>query len=369
MIKELVYNIKNLLKLKETESFKYNISFYSESKNDWLHLKNFIIKLSENPKYNICYISSDKKDEGLNNKYKFKSFLIDNKYLLEWLFKNIKTDIFFTSLPDLNIYHLKKSIHNVHYVYIHHSLVSMHSAYRSKAFNNFDAIFCAGPHHKYEMKEIIKFYNLKNIKLIEYGYGKIDLFLDLLKNIKKNNYKNSKKNLLIAPSWGKNCIIENGYIYKIVDHFLGNGFKINLKPHHETIRKNFDLINNIKSKYKNNINIITDSNNLDIYIDSNLMLSDWSGAAFEYIFCFNKPVIFVDKYDLKINNEDFSKINLEVFEDYIRSKIGIIYNEKIDYSEYNLIRNNNIKVSDYVYNFHCSHKVGISYVENFFKNK
>ncbi len=57
--------------------------------------------------------------------------------------------------------------------------------------------------------------------------------------------------------------------------------------------------------------------------NSDVMISDWSGAALDYAFGLNKPVIFVD-VPRKVNNPDYKELDIEPFEAQIREKIGTI---------------------------------------------
>jgi YidC/Oxa1 family membrane protein insertase len=51
------------------------------------------------------------------------------------------------------------------------------------------------------------------------------------------------------------------------------------------------------------------------------MISDWSGAAFEYALGLEKPVIFVD-VPKKVNNPNYEEIPQVPLEVMLRSKIG-----------------------------------------------
>ena len=62
---------------------------------------------------------------------------------------------------------------------------------------------------------------------------------------------------------------------------------------------------------------------LESFYNSDIMISDWSGAAIEYAFGLNKPVIFLD-IPKKINNHNYKEIDVDPFEVSIREKIGII---------------------------------------------
>ncbi len=57
--------------------------------------------------------------------------------------------------------------------------------------------------------------------------------------------------------------------------------------------------------------------------ESDLMISDWSGAAFEYAFGQNKPVLFID-VPRKINNSEYIKIKTLPLEVKLRSEVGAI---------------------------------------------
>ena len=57
------------------------------------------------------------------------------------------------------------------------------------------------------------------------------------------------------------------------------------------------------------------------FYESSIMISDWSGAAFEFAFGLEKPVIFIDM-PKKINNSDFNLHINEPIEISLRKKIG-----------------------------------------------
>ena len=138
-----------------------SITFYSEGRNYWPHLEGIIKELMDESDLYICYISSDQNDPGLFiNHERYFSFNIDEGFFRNWLFENIDTYLLVMTMPDLNQFQIKKSKNKVHYVYIQHSLVSLHMAYREGAFDHYDSIFCAGPHHIKEIRAMEIKYNL-----------------------------------------------------------------------------------------------------------------------------------------------------------------------------------------------------------------
>ena len=60
------------------------------------------------------------------------------------------------------------------------------------------------------------------------------------------------------------------------------------------------------------------------------MISDWSGAAMEYAFGTEKPVLFID-LPPKVHNPEYARIGYEPLEAAIREKIGQVLSvEQID---------------------------------------
>ena len=80
------------------------------------------------------------------------------------------------TMTDLDIHHLKRSVNDVHYVYVFHSLVSTHRAYRTRAFDAYDSILCSGPHHFAELTEVAKMRDIRPQKLYKSGYCRLDDF-------------------------------------------------------------------------------------------------------------------------------------------------------------------------------------------------
>ena len=308
------------------------VTFYSEGKNYWPHLKGLLETTLVKTNKKVCYVSSSLDDPGIKiNHPNLKTFFIGMGAVRTYFFEKLDTDVFVTTMPDLHKYQIKRSIYKVHYIYVQHSLVSLHAIYRHGAFDHYDTICAAGPHHVEEIREIEKKYNLTKKKIIKLGYSRLD---DLIKN--KNKNKNNKdfnesksfksKTILIAPSWGSKCILESGLGKNLVNELLSLGYMVILRPHPQTIKFAKQKVDEIKLQHKNNLNFIYEENIIGekSFYQSDLMISDWSGVAFEYAFAFNKPVIFCD-VPKKINNTNYDDIKLEPIEVFIRDSIGVIW--------------------------------------------
>ena len=229
------------------------------------------------------------------------------------------------TLTDLDLFYLKKSKYKVHYFYVFHSIVSTHRIYNESAFDAYDTIFCVGPYHINEIRTREKIFKLKSKNLIEHGYGKLDYLIEALS--KKKDYDenlNKNINVLIAPSWGKESIT-NYKLFEIIDLLISKNYQITLRLHTMTLWKNpkirFDILEKY-SKYKN-FNFDKNLNSINSFLDADIMISEWSGAAIEFSFFKKSPIIFIDTPQ-KTKNKNWNKLNLPCFEEIIRDKIGYV---------------------------------------------
>lgn len=299
--------------------------FYSEGKNYWAHLSGIVHTLLEQSDLPVCYITSGKDDPGLFLKHKnFYSFKTDEGWVRNWLFENIETRLMVMTMPDLHVYQVKKSRYPVHYMYAPHSAVSLHMVYRPGAFDHYDSIFCVGPHHMPEMRAIEKQRGLKSKHLIEGGYSRLDSLIRDAEKQKTLKNPGSPIHVLIAPSWGKSSIIESVGM-DLVECLLKQGFQVTLRPHPQTLKFHKNLVDDIRRRFEENnlLSIETDVAGKDSLYHSDIMISDWSGAALDYAFSLGKPVLFVD-VPRKINNPDYIDIGIIPFEEEIRDKIGAV---------------------------------------------
>ena len=352
------------------------IIFYSEGKSYWVHLEGILKEFLRQSNIPVCYVTSGKDDPGLHYKHpNLRSYKIDEGGCRNWLFKNIDTDLMVMTMPDIETYQIKRSKYPVHYVYVQHSIVSLHMIYRKSAFDHFDTVFCAGPHQVKEIRAIEEKYQLPEKTIIEHGYGRLDAIIENRK-ISKAQPPNNPKKILIAPSWGEHSLVET-IGNQVVSHLLENKFHVILRPHPQTIKYAKVQIKEILERHKNNSNFELEVNIAcqDSLHQSDLMISDWSGAALDYSFGLGKPVLFID-VPRKVNNPEYELLDIIPFEIWIRDNIGKTHSaEKLDslsdsvneilsndtYADIDSIAQQNI------FNIGKSAQVGAKYLSQFLK--
>jgi len=161
---------------------------------------------------------------------------------------------------------------------------------------------------------------------------------------------------------------------ELIKILLDEGCQVFVRPHRDSrdyISKKMDQIKNNYLSNKNFYWLEGESSNKYL-IRSQILITDWSGAAFSFSFGLGRPVISVD-LPPKINNLEYKKFINEPFEITMREKIGLVINPdrienitkivhdiKTNYRFYskNIIEPRN----NYIYNFGKSAEKGAQYL-------
>ena len=319
-------------KFNELDLDERSIVFYSESSVILYPYVEEIIMELQNRDQKICYLTSSKDDPILKNENKNIGvfYIGDSEIEKMKFFLRLKAKVLIMTMADFGTYHIKRSKEfPVHYIYTFHSinspLMGFDSGKISKgAFNHFDTIFCVGPHQIQEFRATEQLYNLKQKNLVECGYGLFDKLIRLRSSFPQQNFlsKNNKKKVLIAPSWGKQNLLESIGI-ELIKILLDADYHVIVRPHPMTIKKSPKIIEQIKEKFEKNLDFLLDTNtsSFEQLFSSYALITDWSGISYEYAFGCERPVIYVD-VPKKAHNKEYEKIQLVPFETSIRDKIG-----------------------------------------------
>ena len=319
-----ITSIKQLLG-KENRELR-SILFYSESSIYYLYFEDIINYILENSEHSICYITSDPNDPvfKLQND-RFKVFYISN-LMLAFVTVLLDSEVLIFTMTDLGQFHIKRSTKNVNHIYVFHAVMSTHMVYQKGAFDHYDTIFCVGPHHVNEIKKTEEYYGLKKKQLVKVGYHLIEkIYADHLKFKCSKLLENNKyTRILVAPSWNEGNIIET-CIDELLINLLKAGYEVVLRPHPEIFKRNKRKIDLIESKFYSydKFQLETELNSVANFHRSDILITDWSGIAFEYAFGTERPVVFINTPP-KIHNDEYKEIGIEPLEVKLRESIGIV---------------------------------------------
>lgn len=370
------------LRIREKNDYKRFFSivnkhlvFYSESNGFYKYYKGIIEYLLNNTKIVIHYITGDPNDNIFNlskNNSQIKAYYIGDKKLITLMMK-MDADIVVMTMPDIDNYHIKRSYvrKEIEYIYMLHGTGSPNLMMRKGSMDNYDTIFSCGKHQTEEMFATEKYYNLKTRNIVKCGYPLLD---DMRASYKELNKDNTKSNtILIAPSWQVDNIIDS-CIDEIVSNLDNQGYKIIIRPHPQQVKYQRNKIDLLVDKYKDNSDVEVEldfSSNYTVF-NADIVITDWSGIAYEYSFTTYKPVIFIDT-PLKVMNPEYKNIDIEPFNIWVRDNIGkVIKPNQLDTISHEvqaiLCSYNNYQeeierlVNDYIYNLDNSAEVGANYI-------
>lgn len=347
-INEALANIKN--KIVFFDRFAMHFSFSEPIYNQLL---------SKDIK--AIFVVCDKQHYLFKNNNQKNCFYIDPRY--ELFLRFIRTSTIATPASHLPVYAKNKSTILAHYF---HSPVSMHFVYGDRAFDAYDVFFAVGPYHIEEFNLLKKSRQWKNKHCYEAGYPKIDSISEKSFGHVSTNLEKQIRKIAFAPSWlGTSILRSHGHT--IIENLLLSNFEVILRPHKHSFDYDMDIIRKLKTSFKKMPFIIDQSIGFDEIYDCDILISDWSGIAFEFAFGTCKPVVSVNVEGArKIQSDKNTKIGIDAFEETARFDIGLvtspesvneciesIYKEGLDEWSTKIIKNR----EKYLYNFKNSSEI------------
>jgi YidC/Oxa1 family membrane protein insertase len=302
-----------------------SIVFYAEDGDSWPHFEPIVRELTGEMGREICYVTSSRGDPVLRTTNpRIRPFCIGEGMVRTSLFLSLRAGVCVMTMPDLQTFHLKRSrAQDVHYAYVFHSMVSTHMIYRKGAFDAFDTILCTGPHHEREIRATEQVYGLKPKNLVPHGYGRLDTMLEAPRaGSRPGRGRPESVHVLVAPSWGPHGLLETRGV-EFCRVLLAAGLRVTVRPHPMTRRKWPECIRDIEGAFggHDRLTLETGVASFESLESADVMISDWSGAALEFAFAYDKPVLFVD-VPRKVNNPEYERIGCEPLEVSIREQIG-----------------------------------------------
>ena len=350
-----------------------HLVFYSESSGFYKYYKGIIEYILDNTNITIHYITSDPKDQIFDiakKESKIRPYYIDEKRLITLMMK-MDADVVVMTMPDIENFHIKRSYirKDINYVYVPHCMDSMNMTMRKGSIDHYDSVLCTGKLQKEETLKTEIAYGLPKKELVEWGYSLLDDMKADYEKLPKTEH--DKKSILIAPSWQKDNIVDN-CLEELLDNLKGH--KITVRPHPQHVRHMPEKMEGLKEHYKSDddIEIQMDFSSNSTVFEADMMITDWSGIAYEYAYTTFKPVLFIDT-PMKVMNPEYTKIDVEPMNIWMREEIGkILKLDEIDKASHTVeeMLNNSEQykkhieqlVSENVYNIGHSAEVGGKYI-------
>jgi hypothetical protein len=290
-------------KVSKDANYKCKYVIYSEGQQYWNVFKP-IVETFEQNKTELRYLSSATDDPVFNISWEY----IKPEYIGEgnkaFAFLNfLSAEIVLMTTPGLNVYQLKRSKSVKHYSHILHA-PSDATTYRLFGLDYFDSVLLTGDYQGNDIRFLEKQRGLREKQLVTVGCSYLDEYANNIKNIPPE--ENHPFTVLVSPSWGPSALLTR-YGEKLLDPLSASGWRVIIRPHPQSQKSENEMLDRLKSRYKNSGNFEWDFQRENIYSLSkaDIMISDFSGIVFDYMFLRDKPVLYVNKdFDKRIYDAD-----------------------------------------------------------------
>lgn len=348
------------------------IVFYSEKNGFYKYFRNVIELIIKKTDIVVHYVTSDPNDEVfILQSDQFQVYYIGENKLIVLMMK-MDADIVVMTMPDLQKYHIKRSMvrDDIEYIYMDHGIGSDNLMLRKHALDYFDTIFIANDIVHNEIRRQEEVYGLKPKNIVKYGFALID---NMIAAYEEQEVQNDPKVILIAPSWQEDNMLDL-CIDEILPKLLQHEYRVILRPHPQYVRHCEPKLKELEQRYQSygNFTLQRDFSSNDTVFNADVLMTDWSGIAYEYSFTTLKPAVFINT-PMKVMNPDWEEIGVTPFDIEVRDQMGIsveldqldsvdkvvetlLYKE--DYSRENMRKMR----EKYLYNISRSAEVGAEYI-------
>lgn len=302
--KTLLFKIKNLPHYFRNRGVGLVVSnkiiFYSEGGQYWNVFKPILEELSDRG-VNCSYLTSAKDDPGMGSELSS----IHVEYIGEgnkamFALNSLQADIVVMTTPGLDVLQLKRSAGVKHYCHIMHGMEDP-STYAPFGIDYFDSIMVNGVHQEEVIRELeaVKSLPAKLVGIIGSTY--LDVMAEKMGEI---DTVEGRKTVLLAPSWGEKGFLTK-YGERLISNLVNSDYNIIIRPHPQSFTSEKEFIERLQAKFSAYENLSWDSEHdaFSALSRSDIMISDFSGIIFDYMFLFSKPVV-VANFDIDVRKYD-----------------------------------------------------------------
>lgn len=308
---KLWYRLKTIIsggRVKRINGDKIPVVIFSDDKRYWNTFEPICDELDKRG-IRAEYWTVSKDDPGIEHSYtniQCKYIGSINKAITR--LNVLNASICLSTTPGLEVYQWKRSNNTECYIHIVHA-VGGGTLYRMFGMDFFDEIMYTGDFTENNIRKLEKIRNLKPKKLIDVGVPYLD---NMKKRAESRTFnKGDGINILVSPTWGVNSLF-NQMGDKLIDSLIDTGHNITIRPHPQSYISEKELIERLMRKYPegDRIHWNSDNDNINVLGCSDIMISDYSGIIYDYMFVFDKPVIYSlpdfrkDPYDAWFIEED-----------------------------------------------------------------
>ncbi len=276
----------------------HGLVVYSEGGQYWHVFSPILAELTRRGQA-CTYLTSDSEDPGLRAGWEnLRAIDIGQGHEAYFVLNRLSADLVLMTTPCLDVLQIKRSKKVKHYCHIVHSMEDT-STDPPFSVDYYDSVLVNGKHQEEVIRQLeeIRKTPAKRIDLIGSTY------LDVLQE--ERDAPQAPETLdvppgegpavLLAPSWG-----EKGFLSRfggeILQILLDGGCRVIVRPHPQSFVSEAPMLEELQAQFSGQERVVWDKNKrgLEAMKKSDLMISDFSGVIFDYVFLFEKPVLLTD---------------------------------------------------------------------------
>ncbi|MDR2468609.1 MAG: CDP-glycerol glycerophosphotransferase family protein, partial [Spirochaetaceae bacterium] len=265
---------------------------YAEDKRYWSLFKSVVDEF-EARGIGLLYLTSSPDDPVFNTAYThIKSELLKkgNKGFARLNF--LSADFVLTTTPGLDVYQWKRSKGVRHYSHVIHGVTDA-LTYRMFGLDYFDSVLMTGAYQAEDIRRLEKMRSLPQKELVTVGCSYLDEYQKRLAELPLE--QDHQFTVLVSPSWGASALLSR-YGEKLLTPLAAAGYQIIVRPHPQSLISERALLDRLTAQYASYSSISWDYERDNVYSLSkaDIMISDFSGIIFDYMFLCDKPVLYVN---------------------------------------------------------------------------
>jgi hypothetical protein len=324
----LIIKIKVLLSGSAAGAGKHFLPYviYSEGKQYWNVFKNVADEF-EKRQIPLTFLTSSPDDGVFEEQYQFirAEYIGEgNKAFARLNF--LHAGIVLMTTPGLDVYQLKRRKTVRHYSHVLH-MTSDPASYRLFGLDYFDSVLLSGSYQERDIRYLETLRKLKPKELAVVGSSYLDVYAEKIQTPLPKDTA-GQLTVLVSPSWGAAGIL-NRYGEKLLDPLAASGYRVIVRPHPQSRISENTLLQRLTQRYRDIENLEWDHEreNIASLSRADIMISDFSGIIFDYVFLCNKPVLYTSQ-DMDLRPYDASDLDHEMWQTVTIRKIGVELKEE-----------------------------------------
>jgi hypothetical protein len=264
---------------------------YSEGAQYWNVFKPVLDEF-EKRGINLLYLTSREDDPVFQEAYQHvKSEFIGEGNRAFSRLNFLTAGVVLMTTPGLDVYQLKRSKTVKHYAHILHSPGDA-TLYRMFGIDYFDSVLLTGDYQAKDIRALERLRGLPEKRLVTVGCTYLDVYAEKTQALTRE--ENHVFTVLVSPSWGGAALLSR-YGENLLTPLVETGWRVIVRPHPQSKKSEAAVLEKLAKRYAAAPNLVWDYERDNVFSLSkaDIMISDFSGVVFDYIFLFDKPVVYV----------------------------------------------------------------------------